>query len=45
MSSNPLHQFTPNDFKDDNYTSFDLHKHFVDDIILCSESGQPMKRV
>ena len=44
MPSNPLHQFTPNDFKDDNYASFDLHKHFVDDIILCSESGQPMKR-
>jgi isoleucyl-tRNA synthetase len=28
-----------------NYITSDLHKPFVDDIILVSESGQPMKRV
>ena len=29
---------------DDNYDKVDLHKDFVDDIVLCSEKGLPMKR-
>ena len=29
---------------DENYAKIDLHKNIVDDIILVSESGKPMKR-
>jgi len=44
MSQNPLSSFIPNNFSKENYNLFDLHRHFVDDIILCSEDGQPMHR-
>ena len=44
MKKNPLAQFKPNDFSYDNYNSFDLHKHFVDGLILCSENNEPMYR-
>jgi len=44
MSSNPLENFIPGDMSVKNYTCFDLHRPFVDDIILISESGFPMKR-
>jgi len=44
MSSNPMKDFTPNDHSADNYNTFDLHKPYADQIILCSASGQPMKR-
>ena len=44
MEKNPLAQFKPNDFSYDNYNSFDLHKHFVDGLILCSENNEPMYR-
>ena len=29
---------------DDNYAKIDLHKHIVDEIVLVSKNGQPMKR-
>ncbi len=44
MSKNPLANFVPNNFSKENYNSFDLHKHFVDKIILCGENNQPMYR-
>ena len=44
MSKSILENFTPNDFSKENYSLFDLHKHVVDDIILCSDSGQKLFR-
>ena len=36
MKSNPYSKFTIGDVSDDNYDNVDLHKDFVDEIILCS---------
>lgn len=46
MKSNPLTDkgFTPGDYSKANYEKIDLHRPYVDDIILVSESGKPMKR-
>lgn len=44
MKSNPLGDYIPGDVRDDNYHSFDLHRPFVDDIVLVSDDGQPMYR-
>lgn len=46
MQDNPLKnkEFTPNDFSKANYDKIDLHRPYVDDILLISDNGQPMKR-
>ena len=44
MKNNPLQKFSENDFSKENYEKFDLHRPFVDDIILVSESGKKMIR-
>ena len=44
MESNPIEDFKPGDFSDNNYTSFDLHRPYVDSIILISKKGLPMTR-
>jgi len=44
MVKNPLADFKLNDFSAENYLQFDLHKPYVDDWILVSESGKPMRR-
>ena len=44
MSSNPLTDFENGDMSKANYDSFDLHKHVVDEIVLKSSTGEPMKR-
>ena len=46
MKENPYKTlgFTPNVFTKDNYERIDLHRPFVDDIVLVSPSGKPMKR-
>lgn len=44
MSSNPFADFVPGDNSADNYTKFDLHRPYVDDIILVSPSGKKMLR-
>ena len=46
MSSNPLKDkgFVSNDFSKDKYDRIDLHRPYVDDIVLVSASGKPMKR-
>ena len=44
MSSNPLAHFVPGDMTADNYNTFDLHRPYVDNIVLVSASGKSMKR-
>ncbi len=44
MKENPLKNFVVGDMSDQNYNSIDLHKHIVDDIVLCSDSGEKMFR-
>lgn len=44
MKSNPLKDFTPGDMSNENYSSFDFHRPYVDDIILVSKTGKPMFR-
>ncbi len=44
MKENPLKDFNENDFSKENYEKFDLHKPFVDEIILVSSNGKPMRR-
>ncbi|MCU0362472.1 MAG: isoleucine--tRNA ligase [Bacteroidales bacterium] len=44
MKSNPLGSFTEGDNSQENYEKFDLHRPFVDDIILVSASGARMYR-
>ena len=46
MASNPLTDkgFIPGDYSKENYEKIDLHRPYVDDIILVSLSGKPMKR-
>ena len=44
MKTNPLAEFKVGDFSEENYTTFDLHRPYVDDIILVSEDGAPMTR-
>ena len=44
MSENPYKTFVSGDFSKANYDKIDLHRPYVDDIILISESGKPMKR-
>ncbi len=46
MTSNPLRDkgFVPGDYSKENYEKIDLHRPYVDDYILVSASGKPMKR-
>jgi len=46
MEDNPLKEVVPGDYSDENYAveKIDLHRPFVDRIILVSPSGKPMKR-
>lgn len=46
MSSNPYKEngFVPGDYAADNYDKIDLHRPYVDDIVLVSKEGKPMKR-
>ena len=44
MTENPLAGFVPNDFSEENYAKLDLHKNYVDQMVLVSPSGKPMKR-
>ncbi len=44
MSDNPLQNFVPDDFSEDNYNNIDLHKNKVDPIVLTSANGKPMHR-
>ena len=44
MSKNIFEDFIVGDFSEENYSKIDLHKNIVDQIVLVSESGKPMKR-
>ncbi len=44
MKQNPLQNFVEGDFSNENYQKFDLHKPFVDEIVLVSSDGRPMHR-
>ena len=44
MKSNPYKKFKIGDTSDNNYNEVDLHKDFVDDIVLSSKENLPMKR-
>ena len=46
MKSNPLKDkgFVPGDYSKDNYDKVDLHRPYVDNIVLVSPTGKAMKR-
>ena len=46
MASNPYKErgFEPGVYTKENYEKIDLHRPYVDDIMLVSESGKPMRR-
>lgn len=44
MAENPFAGFETGNMSDENYAQIDLHKNIVDQIILVSPSGKPMKR-
>jgi len=44
MQRNPLENFVEGDFSTENYSLLDLHRPYVDDIVLVSATGRPMRR-
>lgn len=44
MTQNPLSYFEAGNMSKANYNTFDLHRPFVDEIILVTSSGRPMYR-
>ncbi len=46
MAENPLKKkgFVPGDYSKENYDRIDLHRPYVDEIVLVSADGKPMKR-
>jgi len=44
MTSNPFAGFEPGNNSKENYTTFDLHRPYVDDIFLVSPTGKKMIR-
>ena len=44
MTTNPLSEFEVGNFSEENYNTFDLHRPYVDDIVLVSTEGKVMKR-
>ena len=46
MKSNPLRDkgFVPGEYSAENYAKIDLHRPYVDDIVLVSPTGRPMYR-
>lgn len=44
MEKSPYEGFVPGDYSQENYDKVDLHRPYVDEIILVSSKGEPMKR-
>ena len=46
MPSNPLKEkgFVPGDYSEENYHKIDLHRPYVDEIVLVSQTGKPLHR-
>ncbi|MFI3268745.1 MAG: isoleucine--tRNA ligase, partial [Rikenellaceae bacterium] len=44
MTENPFENFVEGDFSKENYDIFDLHRPYVDNIVLVSDKGEKMMR-
>jgi len=46
MTTNPYKDkgFVPGDYSEENYNKIDIHRPYVDDIVLVSDTGKPMRR-
>ncbi len=44
MKENPYHGFIPGDYSKENYQRIDLHKPYIDKVVLVSPSGRKMFR-
>jgi len=44
LQNDIFEDFVSGDFSEENYDKVDLHKNIVDEIVLVSEKGNPMKR-
>ncbi|MBV6404571.1 MAG: isoleucine--tRNA ligase [Flavobacteriales bacterium] len=44
MKADPYAAFVPGDMSDANYDRIDIHRPYVDDIVLVSPGGKPMRR-
>ena len=44
MKENPYKDFRPGDMSRENYDNIDIHRPYVDRIVLVSDSGKPMYR-
>ena len=44
MKENPYANFVVGDFSKENYDKIDLHRPYVDNIVLVSSKGEPMRR-
>ena len=44
MQSNPYAEWTPDDMSEENYSRVDIHRPYVDDVVLVSASGKKMLR-
>lgn len=44
MAEHPFKDFVVGDYSTENYNKIDLHRPYVDDIILMSSEGEPMHR-
>ena len=44
MTENPYADFCVGDFSKENYDKIDLHRPYVDNIVLVSSKGEPMRR-
>lgn len=44
MEENPYKEFRAGDMSEENYAKIDLHRPYVDQIVLVSSKGEPMRR-
>ncbi|MBK8225685.1 MAG: isoleucine--tRNA ligase [Flavobacteriales bacterium] len=44
MAADPYAAFVPGDMSDSNYDRIDIHRPYVDNIVLVSPGGKPMRR-
>lgn len=44
MAENPFKNFVCEDYSKENYDKINLHRPYVDNIVLCSPTGKPMYR-
>ncbi len=44
MAENPYKDFVVGDYSKENYDKIDLHRPYVDNIVLVSSKGEPMRR-